>query len=43
MRSMEAFSVNGKLEIRRSETDWGNAGYRLKVEQIERREEPLRK
>jgi len=43
MHSMEAFWVSGTLEIRRSETDWGNAGYRLKVERIERYEEPLRK
>ena len=36
MRSMEAFWVSGTLEIRRAETDWGAAGYRLRVERIER-------
>ena len=38
MRSMEAFWVSGTLEIRRAETDWGAAGYRLRVERIERYE-----
>ena len=38
MRSMEAFWVSGTLEIHRAETAWGAAGYRLRVEQIERYE-----
>ena len=32
--------VSGTLEIRRAETDWGAAGYRLRVERIERYEIP---
>ena len=38
MRSMEAFWVSGTLEIQRAETAWGAAGYRLRVERIERYE-----
>ena len=40
MRSMEAFWVSGTLEIQRAETAWGAAGYRLRVERIERYEIP---
>ena len=40
MRSMEAFWVSGTLEIHRAETAWGAAGYRLRVERIERYEIP---
>jgi len=43
MRSMDAFWVSGTLEIKRSETAWGGAGYRLRVERLQRYEEPLRK
>lgn len=43
MRTMDAFWVSGTLEIKRSETGWGSAGYRLQVERIERYEEPKAK
>jgi hypothetical protein len=43
MRSMEAFWVSGTLEIAHTETPWGGAGYRLRVDQIQRYEEPRKK
>lgn len=43
MRTMDAFWVSGTLEVKRSETGFGNAGYRLQVEKIERYEEPRKK
>lgn len=43
MRTMDAFWVSGTLGIKRSETGFGNAGYRLQVEKIERYEEPQKK
>lgn len=43
MRSMDAFWVSGTLEIKRSETAWGGAGYRLRVEALQRYEEAPKK
>ena len=43
MRTIDAIWVHGTLSLKRADTPWGKAGYRLAVDKIAPYEEPKRK